>query len=234
MEGHPGAEVDHRDRVRDHVVQLPGHPQPLLVGPPAPLLDPPLAPHPGGPPDPQRHPQQHPEGEQEPGKLVGHPVAEPLAAVGHAQGHQHRQQPADPGGQRREPPPVRRHRGGVDGHAQRQEDRPVGVPGGQPHGRRRGRHRQHGHRVAAPERHRRRRGQQQPPGEDARGAAVRLVAGGADGAVDPEDGQAGGQQGVVRPGRTSGPDRQACGPLHPGSVVRHPAPVILPGAYAPC
>jgi hypothetical protein len=61
-------------------VQLPGHPQAVLVGPPAPFLLGPLAPHPGRPADPERHPEQRCPGQQEPGKLAGHLVVEPPAA----------------------------------------------------------------------------------------------------------------------------------------------------------
>jgi hypothetical protein len=80
VQRHPRPEVDHRDAVRHHVVQLPGDPQPLVVGAAARLLGGATAPGPRHHADPQRHQQQRQPGEQHPGELLPAPhpaIADP-------------------------------------------------------------------------------------------------------------------------------------------------------------
>jgi hypothetical protein len=229
VHGHAGLEVDHRDAVGHHVMQLPGQPQPLLVDAAANLLGGALAADPHRPPQPQRRQKLHRPDRHDPREFAQHRLPVGDGDVG---GDDHGQGGGDHGEDDRRAP-VGSGRQRVDGNPHGQEDRAVRVAQRQVGDGRRHRQRQHRDRAAPPGHQRHRPEQDQPVRHGVQRPPVRLVPGRSDRAGHPEHGHAHDQQPVDDPRRTQQAPAENLAHLHRRTIRPSTAGVVNSTTYPP-
>ena len=207
-----GLDVDDRDVVRHHVVQVPRDPHPFLAGPAAQLLltallerSRPLAPGPDDLGDGQQEQQQDRQPHREPGAGVAGAADQP--------GRPYRCDVADDQGCDRRRPLPGLHRG-EEGHDQREPDQ-VRLAGHARPDRYREGDGQHADRVAAAGNQRRPPGGEQEVGADPGGGLAMVPVRGREGPADRYRDHGDGDRDV------SGPAPGGCAPREQAGLMRH-------------